>query len=107
MSHSATVSQVARTVIMPRHYHQQIIQNTFPNLRILDYVRDDVRGQFFYIFLCFYLWRGDLTCRHGEATFYLVSLAQYTGVTRVTYKGGGANISSVSFGTIYPLRVLL
>jgi hypothetical protein len=32
----------------------------------------------------FYLWGGDLSCRHGDAAFCLVSLAQHTVVSRVT-----------------------
>jgi hypothetical protein len=27
------------------------------------------------------MWGGDLPCRHGEAVFYLVSLAQHTDVS--------------------------
>jgi hypothetical protein len=32
----------------------------------------------------FNLWGGHLPCRHGEAAFYLVSIAQYTGVSCAT-----------------------
>jgi hypothetical protein len=46
---------------------------------------------------------GDLPCRHGEAAFYLVSVAQHTGVSsRSSTVEGYVTVSSVSFGLFCP-----
>jgi hypothetical protein len=46
---------------------------------------------------------GDLPCRHGETGFYLVPLAQHTGVSSGSSTAEGyVTISSVSFGLLYP-----
>jgi hypothetical protein len=46
---------------------------------------------------------GDLPCRHGEAAFYLVSLAQHTGVNSGSSTAEGyVTLSLVSFGHFCP-----
>jgi hypothetical protein len=46
---------------------------------------------------------GDLPCRHGEAAFLLVSLAQHTAVSSGSSTAEGfVTISSVSFGLFTP-----
>jgi hypothetical protein len=53
--------------------------------------------------LLFFMWGGDLPCRHGEVVIYLVSLAQHTGVSGGSYTvEGEATISSVNFGLTCP-----
>ena len=45
---------------------------------------------------------GDLPCRHGEAAFYLVSLAQNTGVSSGSSTAEGCHRIISGFGLFYP-----
>ncbi len=45
---------------------------------------------------------GDLPCRHGEAAFYLVSLAQHTGVSSGSSTAEGCHRIISGFGLFYP-----
>ncbi len=45
---------------------------------------------------------GDLPCRHGEAAFYLVSLAQHTGVSSGSSTAEGCHRIISGFGFFHP-----
>ena len=47
---------------------------------------------------------GDLPCRHGEAAFYLVSLAQNTGVSSGSSTAEGCHRIISGFGLFYPCK---
>jgi hypothetical protein len=55
------------------------------------------------ILYSFFIFGGDLPCRHGEAELFLVSLAKHTGVSSgSSTMEGFVTISSVSFGLFTP-----